>query len=167
MRVIGEPLTALERAAFIRCIRSYINVPFGHQGRKPWKLDCVGAVDVSMQGLARNVPFTEDPVGAFVREWDGRPTQGVEAYGKEPFQAQLERVLLLNLGEPVDDSPRAADVVLMRFRGEQGAPRHVGVITDHPDGGLRLVHSDSAVKRVTEHGFRASWPRFVCAVFRP
>jgi hypothetical protein len=167
MRVIGEPLTDQERASFIRCIRSFINVPFGHQGRKPWKLDCVGAVEVSMQGWRRNAPWLEDKVGAFVREWLGRPTEGIGAYGQLPFHKQLERVLRRNLGEPVRDEPKAGDVVLMRFRGEQGDPQHVGVVSDHPDGGLRLIHSNSAVKRVAEHGLRGSWLRSVCEVYRP
>lgn len=167
MRVIGEPLTDAESIAFQRCIRSYVNVPFGHQGRKPWKLDCVGAVEVSMKGWARNLPWTEDPVGDFVQAWPGRPTEGIGGYGILPFQKQLERVLRRNLGAPVSDSPKAGDVVLMRFRGEQGDPQHVGVITNHPDGGLRLIHSNSAVKRVAEHGFRGSWVHTVCEVYRP
>jgi hypothetical protein len=170
MRVIGEPLTALERAAFLRCVRSYINVPFGHQGRKPWKLDCAGLLLVSMQGFARNVPFTDDRVGAFVREWGGRPTVDLEAYGRTPFKDGLQRVLEDNAGPAVEGPPVAGDVVLMRFRGD---PQHVGVITNHPEGGLRLVHTDSAVAgyaslgRVTEHRFDAKWSSHVFAVHRP
>lgn len=164
MRTVGEPLTALERAAFLRCVRSFINVPFGHQGRKPWKLDCAGLLLVSMQGWARNVPFTEDKVGAFVQAWAGRSTVDLDAYGRTPFKDGLQRVLEANLGQPVTDEPRAADVVLMRFSGD---PQHVGVLADHPEGGLRLIHTDSAVKRVTEHSFSGEWPDHAFAYYRP
>lgn len=167
MRAIGAPLTDEERSAFVRCVRSFVNVPFRHQGRKPWKLDCVGAAEVAMQGWKRNLPWTEDKIGSFVREWTGRPTDGMDGYGILPFQKQLERVLRRNLGDPVQDSPQAADVVLMRFRGEQGDPQHVGVVGNHPDGGLMLIHSDSAIARVTEHALRGAWLRSVCEVYRP
>jgi hypothetical protein len=164
MRVLGPPLTATESAAFLRCVRSFINVPFGHQRRKPWKLDCAGLLLVSMQGWARNVPFTEDPIGAFVRAWDGRPTVDLQAYGRTPYQDGLQRVVEDNAGPPVEGPPVAGDVVLMRFRGD---PQHVGVIADHPEGGLRLIHTDSAIKRVTEHRLDDGWAEHIFAVYRP
>lgn len=164
MRAIGEPLTALESAAFIRCVRSFINVPFGHQGRKPWKLDCAGLLLVAMQGKARNLPFTEDAIGSFVQAWDGRPTVDLQAYGRDPFRDGLQRVLEDNLGAAVDEPGKPGDVVLMRFKGD---PRHVGVLSTHPEGGLRLIHTDAAVRRVTEHRADTGWADFVFAVYRP
>lgn len=164
MRTIGEPLAAHERAAFLRCVRSYINVPFGHQGRKPWKLDCAGILLQSMQGWARNLPFTADAVGAFVRAWEGRPTVDLQAYGRDPYQDGLQRVLEANLGPPVLGDPRAADVVLMRFKSD---PQHVGVLADHPEGGLRLIHTDSALRRVTEHRFSGEWVAHAVGYYRP
>lgn len=163
MRTLGPPLTATERAAFLRCVRSFINVPFGHQRRKPWKLDCAGLLLVSMQGWRRNVPFTVDPVGELVREWEGRETVDLEAYGRTPFQDGLQRALEANAGPAVDGPPVAGDVVLMRFSGD---PQHVGVIADHPNG-LRLIHTDSAIKRVTEHRLDGHWADSIFAVYRP
>lgn len=164
MRALGEPLTALERAAFLRCVRSFINVPFGHQGRKPWKLDCAGLWLLAMQGWRRNVPFTADPVGELVREWEGRPTVDLEAYGRTPFRDGLQRVVEDNAGPPVEGPPIAGDGVLMRFKCD---PQHVGIIADHPEGGLRLIHTDSSVRRVTEHRFDEKWSSHVFAVYRP
>lgn len=163
MRAIGEPLTALERAAFQRCVRSFVNVPFGHQGRKPWKLDCAGLLLLAMQGWARSVPFTADSVGALVRAWDGRPTLDLDAYGRTPHLDGLQRVVEGNLGPPVADM-RAGDVVLMRFNGD---PQHVGLVTDHPEGGLRLIHTDSSMRRVTEHRLDDTWFDFIYSVHRP
>jgi hypothetical protein len=164
MRTIGEPLTALESAAFIRCVRSYINVPFGHQGRKPWKLDCAGLWLLAMGGWGRNVPFTVDPVGELVRVWDGRPTVDLEAYGRTPFRDGLQRVVEQNAGPPVAGPPIAGDGVLMRFRGD---PQHVGIIADHPEGGLRLIHTDSTFQRVVEHRFDDFWASCVSGIYRP
>lgn len=164
MRVIGDPLDYAERVDFQRCVRSFINVPFGHQRRRSWKLDCAGLLLVSMQGFGRNVPFTEDPVGALIRVWSGRPTIDLPAYGRTPFKDGLQRVMRENLGDPVSGPIQAADVVLMRFKGE---PQHVGMIADYPGGGLRLIHTDSAVGRVTEHIFGGSWPDTVFEVYRP
>lgn len=133
MRTIGEPLTAEESAAFIAAARSLVNrVLFRHQGRNPKTgLDCAGLPQWAMTQI-------------------GRPVWDLTAYGTEPHKDGLYGAMVQNLGEPVPrESMRAGDVVLMRFHG---APRHVAIVTQLPDGRLGLLHVHAENKIVSEHG---------------
>jgi cell wall-associated NlpC family hydrolase len=147
MRTIGEPLTAEESAAFIAAARSLVNrVKFRHQGRSPKTgLDCAGLPQWSMTKI-------------------GRPVWDLPAYGTEPHKDGLYGAMVQNMGQPVPlDSIRPGDVILMRFKG---APRHVGIVTDLPDGRLGLLHVHSENKIVSEHGL-AGYHADIVAVFRP
>lgn len=147
MRAIGEPLTAEESAAFIAAARSLVNrVKFRHQGRNPKiGLDCAGLAQWAMQQA-------------------GRPIWDMTAYGREPHKDGLGAAMTRNLGEPVPrESMRGGDIVLMRFNG---APRHVGIVTQLADGRLGLLHVHADNKVVSEHGLDGYWGEIV-AVFRP
>ena len=146
MRAIGPPLTDEERAAFIAAARSFLHVPFRHQGRSARGLDCGGLVVVSLVAI-------------------GRTPADVAAYGREPQGQGLHAACVANFGEPVfGPQMRAGDVLLMRFRGE---PSHVGIVSDYPLGGFALIHSYAQVRKVTEHRMDAEWLGYVTEVFRP
>lgn len=166
MRAIGAPLTDDELTAFLYCVRSFINVPFRHQSRKPWAMDCAGLWLLAMQGWARSRPY-QGPRdgGTLVRHWAGRPTVDIKAYGKRPHMNGLEEAVQANAGPPVPThTMRRGDGLLMRF---EGAPTHVAVLADHPQGGFRVIHTDSRMKRVTEHGLDDDWASKIVAVHRP
>lgn len=166
MRAIGEPLTDAERAAFLYCVRSFINVPFGHGGRKPWRLDCAGLWLLAMQGWARS-HFYQGPHdgGTLVRHWAGRPTVDIRAYGKRPFMNGLEQAVEENAGPAVPKaSMREGDGLVMRF---EGAPTHVAIVANHPQGGFKVIHTDATMKRVTEHTLDDEWSSKIVAVYRP
>lgn len=148
MRAIGPPLSDKERLAFIAEARSYVSpsVRFRHQGRSRRGVDCAGLLLVSMAAI-------------------GRPIQDLASYGREPLNGGLRTMLVANLGEPVPKtSMRVGDVVMMRFLG---APTHVGLIANHPHGGLSLIHSFAQVKKVVEHGIDAEWMDHIVEVWRP
>lgn len=147
MRAIGPPLTPEESAAFIAAARSFMGVKFRHQGRNPKiGLDCAGLPLAAMQLI-------------------GRPVTDIRGYGREPYRDGLEGALIANLGERVaKESMRAGDVVIMRFAGD---PRHVGILTDYPDGGLALIHTHDTLKHVTEHRLDEKRAASIVAVWRP
>jgi cell wall-associated NlpC family hydrolase len=149
MRAIGPPLTTEESEAFIAALRGCIGVRFWHQGRDPAiGLDCAGLPQWAMKSI-------------------GRPVFDLPAYGREPHKDGLRRALLSNFGPPVPrDSMRAGDVVLMRFT-VHSAPRHIGVITDYPEGGFAIIHSHEDQKMVKEHRIDARRMAFIVEVYRP
>jgi cell wall-associated NlpC family hydrolase len=148
MRAIGPPLTAEESAAFIAAARACKGVRFRHQGRNPKiGLDCAGLPQYAMSTLGRGV-------------FD------LKAYGREPHKNGLRMAMVENFGAPVPrESMRAGDVVLMRFEGH-AEPRHVAILTDHPEG-LGCLHVHSEMKFVSEHKLDARWAGFITEVFRP
>ena len=105
----------------------YIGVPFRHRGRTMRGLDCVGLL------ILTAIDCGYDKYKEF-------------AYGREPRNSILERVLHEHFGEPVDRDPQINDVVLMRLR-KGNEPTHVGIITTHPHG-LGIIHAHGAVERV-------------------
>lgn len=147
MRAIGEPLTAEESAAFVAVCRSFMGVPFLHQGRNPEiGLDCAGMLQTGMRRI-------------------GRQVQDLTNYGREPHKDGLRNMLIANLGQPVPKaSMRAGDIVLIRFHG---APRHVGLITQLADGRFGLLHVHSEMKFVAEHGIGERFGRLIVEVYRP
>lgn len=150
MRAIGPPLTPAERDAFIAAARACVGVKFRHMGRHAGVgLDCSGLLVWAM----RQVP---------------RPVQDTPAYGRDPHMDGLRNAVEANLGPAVPEPPQAGDVVLMAFSDE---PRHIGLIGDHPQGGLLIIHAWVRAKKVVEHRFDDAWLKQVSgkvmAVFRP
>lgn len=150
MRAIGDqPLTSEESAAFIAALRIQVKkrTRFRHQGRKPEiGLDCAGLPLWAMQAI-------------------GRPVTDIVGYGREPYRDGLEGALTANLGPRVPrETMRAGDVVMMRFAGD---PRHVGILTDYPDGGLALIHTHDTLKFVTEHRLDDARRKTITGVWRP
>lgn len=143
-RAIGPPLTPQESAGFVLGARAQLGVRFRHMGRSSRGVDCAGMVLGALGAL-------------------GRPFVDVPAYGREPHNQTLRRMLVENLGEPVTDM-RAGDVPLMAFEGE---PSHVGVLADYPYGGLSVIHGYARVRKVVEHRLDETWRARIVEVFRP
>ena len=104
--------------------RSMIGVPWRHQGRKPWAVDCIGLVIVAMRAAG----------------WPG-PIDVPRGYGREPWDDQLRAGLRRHFGEPVSGDWMPGDIAL--FRWGKGEPSHVGIIADHPHGGLSIIHASN------------------------
>lgn len=113
-----------------------------HRGRKPWAVDCVGLVVLSLRA-------------------GGKPVQDATRYGQEPWDDQLRATLRTQYGEPVSD-PRAGDIAVVQT-GRISDPYHVGILGDHPDGGLTLIHA-RPINGVVEHSIRSV---SIVEVYRP
>lgn len=153
MRAIGKKLTQKERAALIAFARSMIGTKFRHMGRSLRSVDCAGLILLALQSL-------------------GRQTVDIAAYGRTPHKDGLREAVRANLGKPVTDEIRPGDVLLMEMNpdpspGAIAKPSHVALVAWHEKDGLILIHTDSTIGEVTEHGFRDPWPQRVIEVYRP
>jgi len=130
---------------YISHARSMINVKWRHRGRKPWAVDCLGLIALSL------------------------PVAGIEIndrvdYGRDPWNAGLQRELREHFGDPVTDWKKG-DIALMQWPNTQG-PSHVGFIADYIHGGLSLIHSYS-LQSVIEHRIDEKWMSLIVEVYRP
>ena len=126
-------------AEFIRSARTWVGVPFRHQGRSREGVDCIGLI--MMVGVEN---------GCWTLEQD------VNDYGSMPNEDTLPRVVATKCEEI--PAPIAGCMVLMRLvRNTQ----HAGIFT-----GNSIIHAWEGVgmKRVVEAPWRHPWPpRFVSA----
>lgn len=128
--------------------RELIGVPYLHLGRDFNGIDCVGLL----------VYADEVDLGV------------VPAYPRDPVNGELEHNLNAYYGEPlIDRTPlldelAPGDVVALQYKGPI---RHVGLVGDHPAGGVSLIHTDANLGRVTEHRLDAKWLRRIKKVYRP
>ncbi|HOW94117.1 MAG TPA: NlpC/P60 family protein [Mycolicibacterium fallax] len=119
---------------FVDLARSWVGVPFQHQGRTRRGTDCVGLVIV----VAREL-------GLIPKDFERRD------YGRLPTRGELEAKLQQHLAPA--DRPIPGSIVAIRWNASIA---HVAVCT-----GGTLIHAYEKVGRVVEHGFRGRWVRMV------
>lgn len=130
---------------FVAEARKLKGAKWRHRGRKPWAVDCIGLVAVAGKAA-------------------GLTAQDVEGYGREPWEDRIRIGCRERWGEPVTD-PKPGDIAI--FRWGAGEPSHMGILGDHPDGGLTLIHAHN-VKGVVEGGFNGGkMAAQLVEVFRP
>lgn len=126
----------IARAAIVAAARSWLGVPYLHQGRAAHGLDCVGLL--IMVGRA---------VGLLPGDWDMRnyPRAMPPAMLLAQLDAWLERIESDRL-----DALAPGDVLVMAAR-----PRvwHVGFLGDRQT----VIHAWSPAGKVIEHGLSREW----------
>lgn len=127
--------------------RSMLGVRWRHQGRKPWAVDCAGLVVLSF-GAAGWPETNRSPAN----------------YGREPWDDMLRRTLVEFFGSPTSGEYQQGDVALYRFGKSQ--PSHVGIIANHPSGGLSLIHA-SNLEGVVEVSLTFDLASNIVEVYRP
>lgn len=137
-----------QRCRFIAAARALVGRPFRHRGRfeNGRGGDCIGVVVVAERAIGHAV---EDRTN----------------YGKNPVNDGLREALTAHFGPAITGEPQAGDVVLFAWGND--APNHVGILFDHPNGGLAVVHALAQHKRVIEHRLDAATRARIVAVFRP
>lgn len=122
--------------------RAWLDTPFHHQGRlRGVGVDCAGLIVGVAQDLGIAVP---DQTG----------------YARTPSNGQLRRALDAALTVAPGLAP--ARVVLMRWESED---MHVGLLADHPAGGLSLIHAYAPARRVVEHYLDDVWADRITAIY--
>ena len=130
--------------------RAMLGVPWRHQGRKPWAVDCAGLVVLSFAAAG----------------WPRAPAAPAR-YGREPWDDMLRRTLREHFGEPLpaDTEWQPGDVPLFRWGASE--PTHVGVFGDHPCSGLSLIHASNRIGKVVEAALTDRQRGCVVEVYRP
>lgn len=144
------------RKDVVREVRSWLGIPWRHQGRTREGVDCAGLI--VCVGVALGVPGAEHDLRAYRASPDGRTL------------ARLCRRAMVQRGKV---NPRPGDVVLLRPPPKaQTWPTHLGIIVggdgDAADDDLRMVHSYGCLEFpggcVKESRFRP-WSGRVVSVF--
>lgn len=91
------------------------------------------------------------------------PIDWPKGYGREPWDDMLRRGLRERFGDSVEGM-RAGDVPL--FRWGKGEPSHVGILADHPHGGISIIHSSNR-RGVVETALVGRLHSCVIEVYRP
>lgn len=126
---------------FVARARTWLDVPFHHQGRSRLGTDCAGYIECLILEAGLAPPGYSAP-----RNYARRP------------QAQLKQVL----DEYLDPTTKAGPgvIVLICFPQEAFAS-HVAVCT-----GPNIIHCYERVKKVVEHGYREPWLRWTAGFYR-
>lgn len=118
----------------VETARTWLGIPFAHQGRNRHGVDCIGFVAAVFDELGddtflRNLPpdYARAPRAELLE-------------GLKKFAIQVE-------------APLPGDIVLIKWPAA-AHPSHVAIVT-----GPTLVHCYQGAGRVVEHGFRAQWAR--------
>lgn len=120
---------AVQRRDILKQARTYLGVPFLHQGRTVHGLDCIGlAVRV-----AQDLGLTE---------------ADADGYSRVPSGRMMERRLRAECTQiPIEDA-MPGDLYHMAF-GDQ--PQHIALVTDHG-----IIHADN-LRGVVEHWLDEQW----------
>lgn len=122
----------VDRAELICIARTWLGVPFAHQGRTRAGVDCGGLL------LAIGAEAGLDLV----------PSQ---TYSMSPDPDLIRDTLAVNCRQIAATAAQPGDVLWLAFAGE---PRHVGLLTD-----IGLLHAWKKPGRVVEHAIDATWQR--------
>jgi cell wall-associated NlpC family hydrolase len=125
----------------IEAARTWIGVPFQHQGRSRYGVDCAGFV-VELMRSAGQLPYD---------------FRDVCNYGRRPQGELLE--LVARHCEPVSDEQPGL-LVLIRWP-KDSQPSHTGLITDST-----IIHCYQRKRAVVEHSFRGAWRRDMHSMWR-
>jgi NlpC/P60 family putative phage cell wall peptidase len=147
------------REAIVKEARTWIGTPFHHQGRmKGAGCDCIGMVLGALHRAGAR-SRVRDSAGNPIAFTDFDQTD----YAPDPNSQRLKETLDRHL-EPVNlDKIAPGDVLLFRVIH---LPQHVGIVADHPMGGLSLIHAYSAAGKVVEETLSHSWITRVIASYR-
>jgi NlpC/P60 family putative phage cell wall peptidase len=139
--------------------RAWVGTPFHHQGRvKGVGCDCIGAV----LGILHHA-------GARSRQLDsnGNPLPFTAFdradYSPDPNSDRLMHTLDEHLITIPLDKIRAGNVLLFKIIH---LPQHVGIVADHPYGGLSLIHAYSPAGKLVEEQLTASWLKRAISAYR-
>ena len=134
----------------IAAARSYLGVPFQHQGRSRLGLDCLGLLVC----IARDCNLRQG--GVLLSECDET------TYGHYPDAHDLKRRLELVLSPC--SSPALGSVVLL---SHDGAARHLGIVANYTASAeeYSLIHAYAPARCVVEHRLDASWRKRIAQCY--
>jgi cell wall-associated NlpC family hydrolase len=122
--------------------RTWLGVPFRHQGRDRNGVDCAGLVIC----LGRDL-------GMFAPDFD------VNGYRRAP-----DGTMLAECDKHLDVAPFSqAHIAVMRFSEE---PQHVALLVPYRHGGVAALHALERSGKVVEHRLDATWRGRIVKTYR-
>lgn len=137
------------RQKALQYARSLLGVKWRHRGRKPWAVDCVGLVLLSLHAA-------------------GLELEDEKHYGREPWKDKLRQKLRARFGPPIrEEQWQPGDIALFKWGGYE--PSHIGLLADYKYSGFALIHSRRAKVQncVVEHALDERWRRLLVEVYSP
>jgi len=130
------------RSDVVTAARSFLAVPWRHQGRDRDGLDCVGLVIMVARAIGEGADWLEQPYATF------------------PSERHVRAVLDAHL-TPLRGAPEPGDIALIRWRR---TANHLAFVTDggQPFG---LLHSYRAMGKVSEHRADSYWRDRIAATY--
>lgn len=125
----------IERAQLVSEARGWVGVPYVHQGRTRYGVDCIGLVLCVRAALA---PWAA--LALEVRNYERHPKDGLLLARVQANCVQL-------------DAPEDGAMILVRWP-KTLHPSHAAIYA-----GGNLIHAYQRARRVVETGFRAHWAR--------
>lgn len=136
MASIGALITA---QALIDSARTLKGIPWRHQGRSKFGVDCIGLVVLAAQGAGLDF-------ATFLSIRDDRN------YKRDPDPKLLALVEQCCSPAP---APIPGCLIVLQFPADRH-PRHFALYTAEGN----IIHAESRHGNVVEHGYRAAWPRW-------
>lgn len=122
--------------------RTWLGIPYQHQGRTQHGIDCAGLVIKVAHSL-------------------GLSSFDADGYSRVPSGHRMRRELLALTEEVETNEMRPGDILHFAFSHQ---PQHVALITRADP--LSIIHADSVVGRVVEHILDDEWLDKVRGVYR-
>ena len=130
-------MASVSRDEWLAAARSWLGVPWVHQGRNRWGVDCIGLVIC----VARDLGLTD---------------YDVRGYGRSPMGDFMRRECD-RLMSPVREA-EPGDVMILRF---SSMPQHVLIRSDRG-----VIHAWAPARRVVEVEYPRAWRSRVVASYR-
>ena len=131
--------------ALIAEARTYLGVPWKHQGRNKKGVDCVGFIILALKKVKVKVNV-------------------IKGYARRPDGKRLKEIMDNQPNLTVTQPPyKPGDIVLFRIRKD---PQHIALLTG-TENQLNMIHSfNGGEKKVVEHIFADYWKEKIVAVYR-
>jgi cell wall-associated NlpC family hydrolase len=134
------------RAEIVRVARGFLGTRFRHQGRTAEGLDCAGLV-IAVGQAAGVLPDVVE----------------VPNYGRRADGTTLIATCRANLLQIPTSTIAVGDVCVFLVDGD---PQHLGIVGDHPAGGLSVIHAFVTCRKVVENRLDALGKMRLVAAFR-
>lgn len=127
--------------------KSYLGVPWRHQGRSRSGVDCVGFLVQTWKKL-------------------GIQINDAKGYSRNPDGVNLKKLLdeQPSIEEVLDRKPRIGDILLFRIRKH---PQHVALVIPSNTADLGMIHAfNGGTKQVVQHDLADYWKKRIVSVYR-
>lgn len=127
----------VKQSEIVAMARSWIGVPYRHQGRSRRGVDCAGPLVAIAHEIGLGHKFNDQLI------YSTNP----ETFSlKEQMDSVLERITKSEI--------RPADALLFKIDIH---PQHVAIVGDYFGDGLSVIHCHTRVKKVVEHRLAGAW----------